>query len=313
MWLGHDAGHEDFTADLAAALHPHLPLKMLVRDAGAEAEARALLARRNVPADRVQSCTTRRRSSSPATRPCSASTRWAAWRWWTSAGATTAGRPGADVAMPATSGLRQRCADADEGPADALDRDLADTSAPSVFRSSLAMEGGGVEVNGQGLLIANEALWTSRNPGRSRPRSNVNCCDCRGIRKVIWLPAGLAQDPLHRATVTGRHVAWGTGGHTDEFVRFADPRTVLLAWPDADEAARHPVSRLNLQRMQRNFAILSRATDVQGRPLRVLKLPLPNGSSSARSSCRPAPTPPVPRVDGRVVPRPATGAARGTG
>jgi agmatine deiminase len=70
-------------------------------------------------------------------------------------------------------------------------------------------------------------------------------------------------------------VAWGTGGHTDEFVRFADARTVLLAWPDAAEAARHPVTRLNLQRMQRNFEILSAATDVQGRPLRVLKLPLP--------------------------------------
>jgi len=54
MWLGHDAGHEDFTADLAAELHPQLPLKMLVRDASAEAEARALLALRNVPADRVQ-------------------------------------------------------------------------------------------------------------------------------------------------------------------------------------------------------------------------------------------------------------------
>ena len=92
---------------------------------------------------------------------------------------------------------------------------------------------------------------------------------------MIWLHAGLAQDPLHRATITGRHVAWGTGGHTDEFVRFVDPRTVLLAWPDAAEAARHPVARLNLQRMQRNHDILVRSTDLQGRPLRVLKLPLP--------------------------------------
>jgi len=59
----------------------------------------------------------------------------------------------------------------------------------------------------------------------------------------------------------GRHVAWGTGGRTDEFVRFADARTVLLAWPDAGEVARHPVSRLNQQRMQHNFEILSAAAD----------------------------------------------------
>jgi agmatine deiminase len=92
---------------------------------------------------------------------------------------------------------------------------------------------------------------------------------------VLWLPAGLAQDPLHRATVAGRYVGWGTGGHTDEFVRFADPRTVLLAWSDPAEARVHPVARLNAQRMRRNFEILARERDADGRPLRVLKVPLP--------------------------------------
>jgi agmatine deiminase len=275
MWLGHDAGHEDFTADLAAELHPQLPLKMLVRDASAEAEARALLALRNVPADRVQYL--RHPQAIFFTRDAAVfgldalgrlavvDFRWSHYGW----SAWCRRRHAGDV------GAAARCAEADEGPADALDRDLADSLGASVFRSSLAMEGGGVEVNGQGLLIANEALWISRNPGRSRTQIERELLRLPGIRKIIWLPAGLAQDPLHRATITGRHVAWGTGGHTDEFVRFADPHTVLLAWPDADEAARHPVSRLNLQRMQRNFAVLSRATDVQGRPLRVLKLPLP--------------------------------------
>ena len=33
MWLGFDEGHAAFTADLFDALWPHVPIKMLVRDA----------------------------------------------------------------------------------------------------------------------------------------------------------------------------------------------------------------------------------------------------------------------------------------
>jgi len=50
---------------------------------------------------------------------------------------------------------------------------------------------------------------------------------------------------------------------------------VLLGWPDDADAAAHPVARLYRQRMQRNFEILSRSTDADGAPLRVLKPPRP--------------------------------------
>ncbi len=50
---------------------------------------------------------------------------------------------------------------------------------------------------------------------------------------------------------------------------------MLLAWPEDSEAAVHPVARLNRQRMQRSFDVLSAATDADGQPLRVLKVPLP--------------------------------------
>ena len=133
----------------------------------------------------------------------------------------------------------------------------------------------GVEVNGRGLLIANEALWRSRNPGLGRDALQRAMLQLPGIRKVIWLPHGLAHDSLHRATITGRHVGWGTGGHTDEFVRFADARTVLLAWPDPLEVRKDPVARMNLQYMQANYTILAASTDTGGEPLRVFKVPLP--------------------------------------
>ncbi|MBK7263436.1 MAG: agmatine deiminase family protein [Rubrivivax sp.] len=275
MWLGYDAGHEALTAELAAQLQPFVPLKLLVRDAGAEVAARALLGRRGVAVDRVQFVREPQGlffvrdaavfAHDASGRPSIVDFRWSHYGWAAWCRQRHAGRP-TEAA---------RCAAVDDPAPDDLDRHLADGQGLQRFASPLAMEGGGVEVNGQGLLIANQALWVSRNPGLSRAAIETELLRLPGIRKVIWLPTGLAQDPLHRATIVGRHVAWGTGGHTDEFVRFADARTVLLAWPEAAEAARHPVTRLNVQRMQHNFEILSRSTDLRGRRLRVLKLPLP--------------------------------------
>jgi agmatine deiminase len=275
MWLGYDPGHETFTADLAAALQSHVALRMIVRDEQAELAARALLGAKGVSTEGMVFLQNPQalffvRDAAVFCRDATGGLgvidfRWSHYGWASWCQHRFSGNPRAMVA----------CAATDTAAADALDRSLTRASRAAVFRSRLAMEGGGVEVNGQGLLIANEALWQSRNPGLSRARIEQDLLALPGVRRVIWLPAGLAQDPLHRATIVDRYVAWGTGGHTDEFVRFADPRTVLLAWPDEAEAARHPVSRLNLRRMQRNHDVLSRSTDLQGRPLRVLKLPLP--------------------------------------
>src|SRR5690349_21136042 len=67
----------------------------------------------------------------------------------------------------------------------------------------------------------------------------------------------------------------GAKRHTDEFVRFAADRSILLAWVDERQAELHPVSRITRERMMRNFEILSEATDQNGRPFRVLRVPMP--------------------------------------
>ena len=125
-------------------------------------------------------------------------------------------------------------------------------------------------------MIANEALLRSRNPGRSRAELERTLLQLPGVRKVLWLPEGPAEDPHLRSTITGSYVGWGTGGHTDQFVRFADAHTVLLAWVSQAQADAHPVARLTRERMKRNLEILSRATDADGRPLRIVKVPMPH-------------------------------------
>lgn len=275
IWLGFDDGHREFTAALATALQPHVKLRMLVRDEEAAVAARAMLAGAGLKVDEVEihleplALYFMRDLAVFATGPAG-QLAVVDFRW------NYYGLPGWCRARHADDPDRAvACIGSADAGRNAIDRSIAELRNAHLFESDLTAEGGGIEVNGRGLIIANEALVRQRNPGRSRDELERMQLRLPGIRKVIWLPEGLAEDPQLRATITGQYVAWGTGGHTDEFVRFADPRTVLLAWPDDAEARVHPVARLNRQRMQRNFEVLMRATDADGDTLRVVKVPMP--------------------------------------
>lgn len=56
-----------------------------------------------------------------------------------------------------------------------------------------------------------------------------------GVTNVIWVLDGLVEDPLVCDNVVEDYVAIGTGGHTDEYLRFSDPNTILLAWVSEEE------------------------------------------------------------------------------
>ncbi len=275
VWLGFDRGLEDVSVALARALIPHVQLRVLVNDtAEADAARRTLLAD-GLPADRLGflieplAMYYLRDATAFATGPAAGlavvdfqwthygMAGWCRWRHTDSAARAIA------------------CVQAVDTTRDALAGRIATLAAAQRIPSQLALEGGGLESNGQGLVIACEALMRQRNPDQDRDALDARYRELPGVRRVIWLPAGLAEDPHQRATIVGPYVGWGTGGHTDEFVRFADARTVLLAWPDDRDAASHPVSRLTRQRMQRNAEILAASRTLDGQPLRVLRVPMP--------------------------------------
>jgi len=86
-------------------------------------------------------------------------------------------------------------------------------------------------------------------------------------------------------------VGGGTGGHTDEFVRFANASTILLAWVDEAERELNPVSQINYQRMNENLKILEAAKDQDGKPFTIIKVPLPDlivKKVTAKENCDPA-------------------------
>ncbi|HSU26832.1 MAG TPA: agmatine deiminase family protein, partial [Chitinophagaceae bacterium] len=142
--------------------------------------------------------------------------------------------------------------------------------------SNLAMEGGTLEVNGKGTLILNEAVMLQRNPGLSKDSMEKECKRVLGVKKIIWLKKGLADDPHIYRKITGDYFGVGTGGHTDEFVRFANATTILLAWVDPEEINKHPINKINAERMKENLAILEKATDQDGQPFNIIKVPLPD-------------------------------------
>lgn len=271
VWLSYHEGHAAMTLGLVAALHAHVKLRFLVADEDAAERVRAMpFAGLEVHVQPQASFFLRdmavfaRDADGRASIVDFVASQYGAAAWCMRRHASPEDKQFCITYARSMAAERSR-----------LDREFARRLNASAHRSPLALEGGGVEVNGRGLMIANEELHRSRNPDLSRAQVDTELLRLPGVRKVLWLPGGLAEDVLLRATITGPYVAWGAGGHTDEFVRFADERTVLLAWPDGAEAAQHPVARLNRIRMRRNWDTLRDATDAQGRGLRVIKVPMP--------------------------------------
>ncbi len=104
-----------------------------------------------------------------------------------------------------------------------------------IVKSWIFIEGGSIEVNGKGTLILNEPLTLSRNEGASKDSIEQEFKRVLGVENIIWLQQGLAEDPHIVQTIGEKYVGFGTGGHTDEFVKFADDNTILLAWVDESE------------------------------------------------------------------------------
>jgi agmatine deiminase len=145
-----------------------------------------------------------------------------------------------------------------------------------IRKSPVFIEGGAIEVNGKGTLILNEPLTLSRNEGRTKVEIEAEFKKALGVRNIIWLKHGLAEDPHIWQIISDNYVGIGTGGHTDEFVRFANANTILLAWVEESEKDNNPLNRINYDRMKENFEILSRALDENGKPFSIIKVPLPD-------------------------------------
>lgn len=140
------------------------------------------------------------------------------------------------------------------------DADVADfvTSRVGVesLHTRLVLEGGGIEVDGDGTALITEScvLNGNRNPGWSKVDVESELRRLLGIEKVIWLPG-----------IAGADI---TDGHTDFYARFARPGVVVAGSDPDPQSFDHEVTA-------RHVDILRSATDAKGRSLEIVVLEAP--------------------------------------
>jgi len=122
----------------------------------------------------------------------------------------------------------------------------------------VVLEGGSIDVNGNGTILTTEECLLSkvqqRNPTMSRKDYEKLFADYLGAAHAIWLGRGIFGDDTH--------------GHVDDLTRFVAPDTVVTVVENNPRDVNHKPLRDNLRRLRA-------ADDQAGKPLTVVELPMP--------------------------------------
>lgn len=138
-------------------------------------------------------------------------------------------------------------------------------------------EGGAIETNGKGTILQVESVNMHRNPGMTKDAQEAELKKVLNAKKIIWLKKGAAEDPFGWGTlITKNYFGVGVKGHLDQFCRFVNENTILISFPDSIEAEQDPVKKITLERMKVNYEILKNATDQDGNPFIIIKMPVPD-------------------------------------
>jgi agmatine deiminase len=139
---------------------------------------------------------------------------------------------------------------------DIAGEDVVQSARVKTFRPGIVLEGGSIDVNGRGVVLTTEQclLNPNRNPHLTREDIESYLEQYLNISRVVWLVSGIEGDD--------------TDGHVDDFARFVGPETVVCAF--SKEGGGH-----NPEVLATNLRILEGYRDNYGRPLKVLKLPMP--------------------------------------
>ena len=133
---------------------------------------------------------------------------------------------------------------------------------PELRGRRLVLEGGSIDVNGEGALLTTEECLLSevqqRNPGVTRTELEQVFALYLGIDQTLWLNRGCAGDDTH--------------GHVDDIARFVGPDTILAAVEPNPADENHLPLAENLDRL-RTFRRSSGPG--KGKPFEILPLPMP--------------------------------------
>ncbi len=125
-----------------------------------------------------------------------------------------------------------------------------------VFYPGIIMEGGSIDVNGEGCLLTSRSclLNKNRNPALTREEIEEYLMEYYNAEKILWVEDGIVGDD--------------TDGHIDDTARFINPKTIVAA------VEKDPADE-NYSILQENLSALKAMTDVRGEHFRILELPMP--------------------------------------
>jgi agmatine deiminase len=133
---------------------------------------------------------------------------------------------------------------------------IASQSQARPLRFSFILEGGSVEVDGEGTVLTSRQclLNMNRNPEMDQAQVEKEVCKALGGQKVLWLQDGLLNDH--------------TDGHIDTIARYVGPAKVLCMKATS-------VDDPNKEVMEKIARDLLQFVDAKGRPLTVGFVPSP--------------------------------------
>ena len=139
---------------------------------------------------------------------------------------------------------------------DAVPQHVARLRQLPLFSPGIILEGGSIEVNGNGVVLTTTSclLNPNRNPQLGQGQVEKYLCDYLGVGRVLWLTEGIVGDD--------------TDGHIDDLARFLNPTTIAAVVEHDTSDPNYPILRENLQRLR-----LMR--DTAGRSFRIVELPMP--------------------------------------
>lgn len=126
-----------------------------------------------------------------------------------------------------------------------------------VLSPGMILEGGSIDVNGQGTLLTTKSclLNPNRNPDLTQSQIEASLRDHLGIEKILWLGDGIEGDD--------------TDGHIDDLTRFVNPTTVVTVVEEDSNDSNHEPLRQNLE-------LLRTMETARGEPLQIHTLPMPS-------------------------------------
>ncbi len=154
----------------------------------------------------------------------------------------------------------------------AIDRNVAAQMNIPTISSAMVSEGGAWQTNGEGTMLVVESVELDRNKNMTKAQIEDEYKRVLGVSKIIWLKNGLKEEEWGK--LENGLYGIGTGGHIDEFCRFVNANTVLLAKVDEKDTVDNEILKESYRRMEETYLTLKQSTTKDGKPIEIIRLPV---------------------------------------